>query len=125
LWNGPKHTRRKQEWTNLLQRPIFVPSKKMEYARPVPQNPLTGLRPKVERHWREFRPAMYRELKAAGSLSRVLNQAVDLTSQAYLELLENNPDLGFDRAWEMVKDQWAFPPPEPTDHAPLSALLVA
>ena len=73
-------------------------------------------------HWREFQPKKYKALKAAGTLDKALAEAAQQTAQEMEELQAQ----GFDReqAWEMVRNEYLFPPeeaPEKPEHTASAA----
>lgn len=80
---------------------------------PQPSNPLTGLKDRIAEYWKEFLPQKWRELRANGTLSEALQSAKDQTAEAYHDAVLGG--LAPDQAWELVKGDWAFPPPEPKD----------
>jgi hypothetical protein len=73
----------------------------------------------AERHWREFRPAMVRELEARGTLTETLFEAQERTineMEALTRQLETEqrltPQQAHDRAWEMIREKYILLPPE-------------
>lgn len=62
-------------------------------------------------HWQEFQPTRFRELKKSGMLGQALQEAADRTYQEMNALTE----AGFTEleAWEMVRQEYLFPPKEP------------
>ena len=56
---------------------------------------------------------MYRELEQRGQLHQALVQAQNQTSDALHHLLKQG--VPYDRAWESVREEWAFLPDE-ADH---------
>jgi hypothetical protein len=73
----------------------------------------------AERHWREFRPKMVRELEVKGTLmeslfdaqERTLEEMEALTRQ--LETEQNlTPRQAHDQAWEMIREKYILLPPE-------------
>jgi len=50
---------------------------------PPPANPLTGLRKKVETHWKRHRLQAYRALQASGELDEALSEAVENTQETF------------------------------------------
>ncbi len=73
----------------------------------------------AERHWREFRPKMVRELKAEGKLMEALFEAQETTineMEALTRQLETEqkmtPQQACDRAWEMIRAKYILLPPE-------------
>ena len=73
----------------------------------------------AERHWREFRPKMVRELEAKGTLTEALFEAQETTieeMEALTRKLEAEqkltPQQAHDRAWEMIREKYILLPPE-------------
>ena len=73
----------------------------------------------AERHWREFRPKMVRELEAKGQLMEALFEAQERTigeMEALTRKLETEqkltPQQAHDRAWEMIREKYILLPPE-------------
>lgn len=72
----------------------------------------------AERHWREFRPKMVRELEEAGKLEEALHEAQERTLDELMDLetrLEANGltnQQARDQAWEMVREKYILLPPE-------------
>jgi len=73
----------------------------------------------AERHWREFRPKMVRELEAKGTLIDALFEAQERTigeMEALTRKLETEhkltPQQAHDRAWEMIREKYILLPPE-------------
>ena len=73
----------------------------------------------AERHWREFRPKMVRELEAKGTLMEALFEAQERTieeMEALTRKLETEqkltPRQAHDRAWEMIREKYILLPPE-------------
>jgi hypothetical protein len=73
----------------------------------------------AERHWREFRPKMVKELEAKGTLMEALFQAQETTineMEALTRQLETEQDLtpqqAHDQAWEMIREKYILLPPE-------------
>ena len=73
----------------------------------------------AERHWREFRPKMVRELEAKGTLMDALFEAQERTigeMEALTRKLETEqkltPQQAHDRAWEMIREKYILLPPE-------------
>ena len=73
----------------------------------------------AERHWREFRPKMVRELEANGTLMEALFEAQERTieeMEALTRKLETEekltPQQAHDRAWEMIREKYILLPPE-------------
>ena len=73
----------------------------------------------AERHWREFRPKMVRELEKNGTLMEALFEAQERTigeMEALTRKLETEqkltPQQAHNRAWEMVREKYILLPPE-------------
>jgi hypothetical protein len=73
----------------------------------------------AERHWREFRPKMVRELEAKGALMEALFEAQERTigeMEALTRELETEqkltPQQAHNRAWEMIREKYILIPPE-------------
>jgi hypothetical protein len=75
----------------------------------------------AERHWREFRPRMIREMEANGTLMEALfeaqettiNEMETLTRQLEMEQ-RLTPQQAHDQAWEMIREKYILLPPEET-----------
>lgn len=73
----------------------------------------------AERHWREFRPAMVRNMEANGTLmealfeaqERTLSEMETLTRQLETEQ-KLTPQQAHDQAWEMIREKYILLPPE-------------
>lgn len=73
----------------------------------------------AERHWREFRPKMVRELEAKGTLIEALFDAQESTiseMEALTGQLETEqkltPQQAHDQAWEMIREKYILLSPE-------------
>jgi hypothetical protein len=73
----------------------------------------------AERHWREFRPTLVRELEAKGTLMEALFEAQETTineMEALTRQLETGqkltPQQAHDQAWEMIREKYVLLPPE-------------
>lgn len=73
----------------------------------------------AERHWREFRPKMVRDLEAKGTLMESLFDAQERTleeMEALTRQLETEqkltPQQAHDQAWEMIREKYILLPPE-------------
>ena len=73
----------------------------------------------AERHWREFRPKVVRELEAKGTLMEALFEAQQTTiteMEALTRQLETEqkltPQQAHDQAWEMIREKYILLPPE-------------
>ena len=80
--------------------------------------PLTQYGRMAEKHWREFRPKMVRELQAKGLLHRMLVEAEEKTKDEMDKMRRQlirqglTPQQAHDRAWEMVRESYILLPPE-------------
>ena len=80
--------------------------------------PLTQYGRMAEKHWREFRPKMVRELQTKGLLHRMLLEAEEKTKDEMatlrLEFMKQGltAQQAHDRAWEMVRESYILLPPE-------------
>ncbi len=84
--------------------------------------PITGYGMMAERHWREHRPNMVRELEAQGKLEEALYEAQEQTldeMEAITERLESEQGLtvqqAHDQAWEIVRERYILLPAEEDD----------
>jgi hypothetical protein len=81
-------------------------------------NTLTQYGRMAEKHWREHRPKMVRELEAKGQLQAMLLEAEEKTKDEMIELTQAFRKQGLtaqqanDRAWEMVRERYILLPPE-------------
>ncbi len=72
----------------------------------------------AEKHWREFRPAMVREMEAKGILQEMLLEAEEKTDDEMYDLTIRFMKEGLtaqqanDRAWEMVREKYILLKPE-------------
>ena len=72
----------------------------------------------AERHWRQFLPLMVARLEARGDLMPMLLMAEDSTATEMdsirRQLIKQGvtPKQAHDTAWEMVREQFIFLPPE-------------
>ena len=73
----------------------------------------------AERHWREFRPKMVRDLEAKGTLMEALFEAQETTldeMEAFTRKLETEqgltPQQAHDQAWEMIREKYILLPAE-------------
>ena len=72
----------------------------------------------AERHWREFRPKMVRELEETGKLEEALHEAQERTLDELMDLETKLEAQGLtkqqacDQAWEMVREKYILLPPE-------------
>jgi len=71
----------------------------------------------AERHWREFRPALMRELEETGKLEEALHEAQERTLDELMELETKLEAQGLttqqarDQAWEVVRERYILLPP--------------
>ncbi|MBP7951693.1 MAG: hypothetical protein KA004_18775 [Verrucomicrobiales bacterium] len=72
----------------------------------------------AERHWREFRPRMVRELQETSKLEEALYEAQERTLDELLTLEDKlvadglTMDQASRQAWEMVRENYILLPPE-------------
>jgi hypothetical protein len=73
----------------------------------------------AERHWREFRPKMVRELETKGTLMESLFEAQERMleeMEALTRKLETEqkltPQQAHDQAWETIREKYILLPPE-------------
>ena len=73
----------------------------------------------AERHWREFRPMMVKELEAKGTLMEALFEAQEQTiteMETLTRKLETEqkltPQQAETQAWEMIREKYILLPPE-------------
>jgi len=73
----------------------------------------------AERHWREFCPAMVKELEAKGTLTEALYEAQETTLDEMEALTRNleteqnlTPQQAHDQAWEMIREKYILLPAE-------------
>lgn len=75
----------------------------------------------AEKHWREFRPRMVKEMEAKGSLQEMLLEAEEKTKDEMFDLTRKlmGQDLtaqqAHDQAWEMVREKYILLAPEVTE----------
>lgn len=64
----------------------------------------------AKKHWQEFQPTKFKELKQSGNLGQALQDAAERTYQEMNALT----DAGFaeHETWEMVRQSYLFPPEE-------------
>ncbi len=80
--------------------------------------PLTQYGRMAEKHWREHRPKMVRELETKGQLHRMLLEAEEKTKDEMAtlrtELMKqgSTADQAHRQAWEMVREKYVLLPPE-------------
>jgi uncharacterized protein YggE len=81
---------------------------------------LTQYGRQAEKHWREHRPQMVRELERKGLLHQMLLEAEEKTKDEMatlrLELMKQGKTAqqANDQAWEMVRERYILLPPEET-----------
>jgi hypothetical protein len=74
----------------------------------------------AEKHWREFRPRMVKELEAKGRLQETLLEAEEKTKDAMYDLTMKLMKQGLtaqqahDQAWEMLREEYILLTPEET-----------
>jgi hypothetical protein len=74
----------------------------------------------AEKHWREFRPQMVKELEAHGRLQEALLEAEEKTKDEMYDLTTRLMAQGLtaqqahDQAWEMVREEYILLTPEET-----------
>ena len=80
--------------------------------------PLTQYGQMAEKHWREHRPKMVRELEQAGRLHQMLLEAEEKTKDEMVTLRTDLMQRGSTaeqaqtQAWEMVREKFILLPPE-------------
>ena len=80
--------------------------------------PLTQYGRMAEKHWREYRPKMVRELQAKGLLHQMLLEAEEKTKDEMATLRTQLMQQGSTahqaqtQAWEMVREKYVLLPPE-------------
>ena len=80
--------------------------------------PLTQYGRMAEKHWREHRPKMVRELERTGRLQQMLLEAEEKTKDEMVtlrtQLMQQGSTAQQDQtqAWEMVREQYILLPPE-------------
>lgn len=74
-----------------------------------------SLKEQARRHWQEFNPRKYRDLKASGQLEQSLSAAVQSTLQA----MEDDRQAGYNQweAWEKNRSLHLLLPEEPDPKA--------
>ena len=89
------------------------------FVRMKPQIYLTQYGLMAERHWREFRPAMVREMETKGTLMEALFEAQEQTideMEVLTRKLETEIDLTPQQAettaWEMIREKYILLPVE-------------
>jgi hypothetical protein len=80
--------------------------------------PLTQYGRMAEKHWREHRPKMVRELEQTGRLQQMLLEAEEKTKDEMATLRTDLMQRGSSaqqaqtQAWEMVREKYILLPPE-------------
>jgi hypothetical protein len=69
--------------------------------------PLASLGLQIKDHWKKHRPQLYAELEKAGDLAESLHAAQERTKDLMDSLL--NKGLPHHQAWELAREEWAFP----------------
>jgi hypothetical protein len=69
-------------------------------------------------HRKRFLPRRYREFEEAGILDEALQEAANLTYREVSSL--ENAGLSSEQAWEMMKGEYLFLPPEPKQKAKMN-----
>jgi len=85
----------------------------MTENRNIPRNPLTNLRGQIREHWAKYRPKMFAEMEAKGTLDDAIRYAAQQTEEAISEFTANPPQdmtpaQAFWAAWELYRGEWAF-----------------
>ena len=72
----------------------------------------------AEKHWREFRPNMVKQMEATGELQEMLYEAQEKTKDEMADLTQKlirenyTPDQAHRTAWEMVRERYILLTPE-------------
>ena len=72
----------------------------------------------AEKHWREFRPNMVKQMEATGELQAMLYDAQEKTKDEMADLTQKlirenyTPDQAHRMAWEMVRERYILLTPE-------------
>lgn len=69
----------------------------------------TGLGQAIEKHWREHRPRMVKELVKKKLLNQAVLEAQELTGNLLYELVSVKR-MDYHAAWELVMREWALLP---------------
>ncbi len=69
-------------------------------------------------HWKEFQPKRFRALQQNGRLNEALRAAAEQTHREMTELEARGHTE--QEAWEMVREQYLFPPEEKTKEQPVA-----
>ena len=77
----------------------------------------TALGQAIEKHWREHRPQMVKDLEKSGRLKQAVLEAQELTGDLLYELVSVKK-MDYHAAWELAMREWALLPEEtpPTTH---------
>ena len=83
----------------------------------IPQSPLTDLQKQIRSHWARYRPRMFAEMEANGTLDEAIENAARQTEEAVMDYANNPPEgtspaQAFWAGWETFRDEWAFLPGE-------------
>jgi hypothetical protein len=82
---------------------------RMQNAERTAMTERTALGAQIEKHWREHRPQMVRELEKAGRLEQAVLEAQELTGDLLYELVSVQK-MDYNAAWELASREWAFIP---------------
>jgi hypothetical protein len=72
----------------------------------------------AEKHWREFRPNMVKQMEATAELQEMLYEAQEKTKDEMADLTQKlirqnyTPDQAHRTAWEMVRERYILLTPE-------------
>ena len=72
----------------------------------------------AEKHWREFRPNMVKQMEATGELLEMLYEAQEKTKDEMADLTQKlirenyTPDQAHRTAWEIVRERYILLTPE-------------
>jgi hypothetical protein len=72
--------------------------------------PLGSLGLQIKAHWKKYRPKMYAALEKSGHLQASVYAAQESTNDLMDSLLAKR--LSHEQAWELAREEWAFPPGE-------------
>ncbi len=81
-------------------------------------NTLTQYGLMAEKHWRQFRPKMVKDLESKGLLHSMLLEAEEKTKDEMATLRRQLMNQGLtaqqahDQAWEMIREKYILLPPE-------------
>lgn len=82
----------------------------MSHLSPSKPLKLSGWAQQAKKHWKTYRPKMYRQLQRSGRLNETLQQAAENTGEALADCIEKG--MKYDQAWELVREMWLFLPSE-------------